>query len=173
MSTPLRAYIVGVVTLSAVALLVATFVFPADMAIQVPILPTPNQDVEVLVGLAFWVVMTLVASALPVRLPPGAQQGLAMAPIVAAMSLGGPAVAGWVAAIGTTEMRELRGRIPWYGSLANHAGGTLPAIAGGVVQIQLIHALEPSGDWRLVANFATAVVGAFVFTVLNVAIAAG
>jgi len=82
-------------------------------------------------------------------------------------------VAGWVAAIGTTEMREVRGRIPWYGSLANHAGVTLPAILGGVVQIQLIHALDPSRDWRLVANFGTAVVGAFVFTVLNVAIAAG
>ena len=45
-----------------------------------------------------------------------------MAPIVAAMTLGGPAVGGWVAALGTTEMRELRGEIPWYGSLANHAG---------------------------------------------------
>ena len=41
--------------------------------------------------------------------------------VLAAMTLGGPAVAGWVAAIGTTEMRELRGRIPWYGTLANHA----------------------------------------------------
>ena len=54
------------------------------------------------------------------------------------MSLGGPAVAGWVAAIGTTEMRELRGRIPWYGSLANHAGAILPAIVGGVVQVWLL-----------------------------------
>src|SRR3954470_21338082 len=131
MPTPLRGYIFGVVTLSAVALLVATFAFPADIAIRVPILGTTNEQVEVLVGLVFWIVMTLVASALPVRLPQGSQQGLAMAPIVAAMSLGGPAVAGWVAAIGTTEMRELRGRIPWYGSLANHAGVTLPAIAGG------------------------------------------
>ena len=80
-----------------------------------------------------------------------------MAPIVAAMSLGGPAVAGWVAAIGTTEMRELRGRIPWYGSLANHAGLTLPAIVGGVVQVaiaaRLIAPLDQSGpssstSWR-------------------------
>src|SRR3954470_22925147 len=173
MRTPLKVYIVGVVTLSAIALLVATLVFPPNSAIALSLPAASEEPVQVLVGIAFWMVMTLVASALPVRLPQGSQQGLAMAPIVAAMSLGGPAVAGWVAAIGTTEMRELRGRIPWYGSLANHAGVTLPAIAGGVVQIQLIHALEPSGDWRLVANFATAVVGAFVFTVLNVAIAAG
>ena len=33
----------------------------------------------------------------------------------------------WVAMIGTTELRELRGRIPWYGTLANHAGLMLPA----------------------------------------------
>ena len=59
-----------------------------------------------------------------------------MAPIVAAIVLGGPAVGGWVAALGTTEMRELRGRIPWYGSLANHAGLTLPAIVAGVVYWQ-------------------------------------
>ena len=79
----------------------------------------------------FWTVLTLVASALPVQLPRGTQQAVAMAPIMAAMLLGGPAVGGWVAAIGTTEMREIRGRIPWYGTLANHAGLVLPAIVAG------------------------------------------
>jgi putative nucleotidyltransferase with HDIG domain len=49
------------------------------------------------------------------------------------MALGGPAAAGWVAALGTTELRELRGRVPWYGTLANHAGIALPAIMGGFV----------------------------------------
>ena len=173
MPRPLRAYIVGVVTFSAVALLAATLVFPPDPAIGLPLRAVSDEQVSVFVGIAFWMVMTLVASAMPVRLPQGSQQGLAMAPIIAAMSLGGPAVAGWVAVIGTTEMRELRGRIPWYGALANHAGVALPAIVGGVVQVRLIALVSPAADWRLGVGFAATVIGAVVFTVLNMAIAAG
>ncbi|HET9435229.1 MAG TPA: HD-GYP domain-containing protein, partial [Candidatus Limnocylindrales bacterium] len=58
---------------------------------------------------------------------------VAIAPIIAAMVLGGPVAAGWVAAIGTTELRELRGRIPFLGTLANHAGIALPALIGALV----------------------------------------
>ena len=57
---------------------------------------------------------------------------VSMAPVIVAMNLGGPAAVAWVALIGCTEMRELRGRIPWYGTLANHAGIALPAIAGAL-----------------------------------------
>jgi HD-GYP domain-containing protein (c-di-GMP phosphodiesterase class II) len=53
--------------------------------------------------------------------------------ILAAGALGGPAAAGIVAAIGTTEARELRGEIPWYGSLYNHAVLTLPAILAATI----------------------------------------
>ena len=76
--------------------------------------------------------LTLLASALPVRLPLGISAGRRIAPIVAAMSSVAQPSAGWVAAIGTTEVREIRGTIPWYGTLANHAGIVLPAIVGGV-----------------------------------------
>ena len=147
----LKIYIAGVVTLSALALVVATFVFPAESRIALTFavgdIPgvtdatvEPSQFRSSPASL-FWTLLTLLASALPVQLPRGTHQAVAMAPIVAAMSLGGPAVGGWVAAIGTTEMRELRGRIPWYGSLANHAGATLPAIVGGVVQVALVLSL--------------------------------
>src|SRR6188508_1956933 len=98
MPTALKAYIVGVVTLSAMALLAATLAFPPESAIA---LPVPNSDVagqplQILAGIAFWTTLTLVTSALPVRLPQGSHQAVAMAPIVAAMTLGGPAVVGWV-----------------------------------------------------------------------------
>ncbi len=76
-----------------------------------------------------------------------------MAPILAAMTLGGPAVGGWVAAIGTTEMRELRGRIPWYGTLANHAGIVLPAIVGGVVRYAIVMPSLANGDVALGRRF--------------------
>ncbi|MHB8459456.1 MAG: HD-GYP domain-containing protein [Candidatus Limnocylindrales bacterium] len=63
-------------------------------------------------------------------------------------------------------MRELRGRIPWYGTLANHAGIVLPAILGGIVRVKLL------GDSRdLAVDFLSALVGASVYFVGNVALA--
>jgi len=137
MPRSLKLYIAGVVTLSAIALVVATLVFPAERQIALVVSGdglTPSNS-EILLGVAFWTVLTLIASALPVRLPLGTQQAVAMAPVLAAITLGGPAVGGWVAAIGSTEVREVRGRIPWYGTLANHAGLVLPAIFAGIARL--------------------------------------
>src|ERR1700675_2705843 len=134
-----KLYITGVVALSAVALAVATLVFPADSRIalsvqQIPgAIPSNPSAVEMMLGIGFWTAMTIIASALPVKLPHGTYQAVALAPLVAAISLGGPAVGGWDAVIGTTETRELRGRIPWYGTLMNHAGIVLPAVVAGVI----------------------------------------
>jgi putative nucleotidyltransferase with HDIG domain len=183
MPRTLKLYISGVVTLSVLALVVATRFFPAEARIALTFTganipgvtnsaPEPTQ-VQIFAGIAFWTILTLLASAFPVRLPRGTHRAVAMAPIVAAMSLGGPAVGGWVAAIGTTEMRELRGRIPWYGSLANHAGATLPAIAGGVAQIAFVTAVSAQKEWAFAVSFAGTLLGAAVFVGLNVVIASG
>jgi putative nucleotidyltransferase with HDIG domain len=134
------------------------------------VLRAPTQF-EIALGVAFWIVLTLVTSALPVKLPLGTHQAVSMAPIVAAMSLGGPAVAGWVAAIGTTEVRELRGRIPWYGTLVNHAGATLPAVVAGFVYFELLRVFEPVVGWRLAVDFVATMVAATVLFVLNTVIA--
>ena len=144
MPRSLKLYIAGVVTLSAIALVVATFVFPAERQIALGIsgvIGVQPSTSEILLGVAFWTVLTLIASALPVRLPLGTQQAVAMAPVLAAITLGGPAVGGWVAALGSTEIREVRGRIPWYGTLANHAGLVLPAIAAGIARLALLQLL--------------------------------
>src|SRR6185436_8378253 len=122
MPRSLKLLLVGVVAGSAIALVAATLVFGAYGAIA---LPPPEGQVAtpgaILLGMAFWTVLTVISSALPVQMPRGTQQAVSFAPILAATFLGGPAVGGWVAAIGTTELRELRGRVPWYGTLANHA----------------------------------------------------
>ena len=86
-----------------------------------------------MLGVGFWVLINLVAAALPVTLPHGTRVDVSNAPTLAAIFLGGPAVGGWVALIGTTEVRELKGEVPWYGSLTNHACIVIPAIAAGVV----------------------------------------
>ena len=72
-------------------------------------------------GLVFWTLATLVASALPVRLPRGSVVSVGSAPILASMILGGPTAAAVVAFIGTTDEREVRGQVPWYGTLYNHS----------------------------------------------------
>ncbi len=50
--------------------------------------------------------MTLVASALPVRMPRGATWTVSTATLMAATILGGPTAGAWVGALGPTEIRE-------------------------------------------------------------------
>src|SRR6188768_3023517 len=116
MPRSLKLLIFGVVAASAVALVAATLLFPLTPGIA---LPNPGTGItasqqELLLGVAFWTLLTLVASALPVQMPRGSRQAVSFATIVAATVLGGPTAGGWVAAIGSTELRELRGEVPWY-----------------------------------------------------------
>jgi putative nucleotidyltransferase with HDIG domain len=166
----LKFYIASVVAVGAVALAAATLVFlppPPEIAIRIASAPraTPT-DLEFLLGVAFWTILTLIGSAFPVQLPRGTHQAVAIAPIMASIFLGGPAVGGWVAAVGTTEMRELRGRIPWYGTLANHAGLVVPAVIAGALREGLL--LVWAGP---AAEFATAMIAAAVFMSLNLLLA--
>ena len=99
----LKLYITAVVTLSAIALVVATRLFPPESRIALTFavgnipgvtvaaaraVATPDPRRDCLLD-----PVTLLASAFPVELPRGSRHAVALAPIVAAMSLGGPAVA--------------------------------------------------------------------------------
>ncbi len=134
MSKKLKLYIVGVVVAGAVALVATTLLFPLNSGM--PIAQPFQQwfgEYAPLVGVCFWIVASLFASALPIQMPRGALFAVSTATILAAALLGGPTASAWVALIGVTEVRELRGQIPWYGSLANHAGLMLPAVAAGLI----------------------------------------
>jgi hypothetical protein len=165
MPRSLKTYITGLVALGAVALAATSLVIPVDSRIALGWFD--DSKVDVLAGIAFWTVMTLLASALPVQMPRGSLINTSIATLVAAMSLGGPTAAGWVALIGTTELRELSGRVPWYGTLANHAGLVLPAVIGGVVSSAMRGGSDPNVP--PIADFAAAMAGAAVFFALNVA----
>jgi putative nucleotidyltransferase with HDIG domain len=65
-------------------------------------------------------------------MPGGTYVDVSFAPIVAAMSLGGPAVAGWAALVGTTQAREIKGEVSWFGILANRSGIVGPAVASSI-----------------------------------------
>src|SRR6476659_4379847 len=144
MSRSLKLYITWLVSFSALALLLTSYMFAQlsfsdghtyvlgiryDLALEL----TSSREANVILGLLFWIVVTLFAGALPVRMPRGTLVSVSIAPVITAMVLGGPVAAGWVALLGTTELRELRGEVPWYGTAANHAGMVLPAVVGGLV----------------------------------------
>ena len=133
MSTQLRIFIV--ITVAAASLLLA-----AALAFW-PIGPA----IGGLGGVAFWCALCFVASALPVRLPNGLHVTVAFAPATAAMLLGGPAAAGIVAVLGTIDLRELRGRVPWYGVLNDHACFAIAATTSGIILEVLLWAFRESG----------------------------
>jgi len=179
MHSALKTYIAGVVTASVVALAIATLVFPVDQRIAVGIPEIPGLSaanrlaIEMALGVAFWTLLTLISSSLPVKLPHGTYQAVALAPLVAAMSLGGPAVAGWVAVIGTTESREIRGRIPWYGTLINHAGVVLPVVVAGAIRGAIVSLESPTGPPSLIVDFLATILAATALFIGNTAIVAG
>jgi putative nucleotidyltransferase with HDIG domain len=130
----LKLHIAGLVVGSALALLITSLLFGIDPRIAIEFDGQGGTSkLEIVAGIAFWVAVSLFASALPVRMPGGMLVTVSIAPVMAAAVLGGPAAASWVALMGTTELREIRGRIPWYGTLANHAGIVLPVALGATV----------------------------------------
>ncbi len=118
--------LIALVALTSGALLVSAFVMcPVDPRVSIN-----GKPAGVWAGVLFWVGLSIAGSSLAVRMPGGTVVDVGFAPMVAIMSLGGPAAAGWAALLGATQARELRGHVPWYGVLANHAGIIGPALIG-------------------------------------------
>ncbi len=127
-------------------------------------------------GVLFWIALAVASSSLAVRMPGGNFLDVSFAPIVAAMSLGGPLVAGLVALFGTTQAREVRRQAPWYGVVANHAGITGPAVVSAYA-LTLMMSLAPrqgTGDEALylVINLVATVCAAVLFFSLNILVTA-
>jgi putative nucleotidyltransferase with HDIG domain len=163
MPKSLKFYVATVVVVGAIALVAATFVFPPNPAIAIRLDTEGSPEpIEYGLGIAYWIALTLIGSAFPVLLPRGTQQAVAIAPIMGSLFLGGPGVAAWVAALGTTEVRELRGRIPWYGTLANHAALVIPAVLAGTVR-ELLLRINSGVGW----DFATAMAAALILIFVN------
>ncbi len=97
-------------------------------------------------------------------MPGGSVMDVAFAPVVAAVSLGGPAVAAWVGLFGTAQGRELRRQVPWYGVVANHCAILTPAILSAFV-LQTVPFRKDT-----VVDFAATVAAAAIYFTLNVLI---
>ena len=139
-------------TVAAAILVIAAAIFLFPIRSEIGGLP----------GLAFWTLATLVASALPVRLPRGTVVSVGSAPILASMLLGGPVAAVIVCAIGSTDEREIRGQVPWYGTLYNHVSAVLSVCIAGMVYDTLIRS-----DPAPAPEFAAALIGSATFLALN------
>ncbi len=164
MRRPLAIYLAGLVGAAVIGLLATSLWIPIDPAIgiQVDGDPTKISWLDLFAGLPFWTIVTLVASSLPVRVSDGVQVAVSTAPMMAAAVLGGPTAAGWIALVGTTESREVRGRVAWYGTLTNHAVIALPVILGAVA----IRELRGTAGVPLQELIAT-LAGTLVFFLLN------
>ncbi len=79
------------------------------------------------------------------------------------MILGGPLAAALVSLIGTTDERELRGQVPWYGTLYNHA---VAAAAAGIAGITF-DLLTPAFGGNALAGFLVALVASGVFLAIT------
>lgn len=144
----------------------ATVTFPLLPGIGNPGLPAAPFG-ETTTGLLFWVGLGLLGS---IRTNALRHRGILtfhLPFIVAAMTLGGPVAAGWVAAVSTLEIRELR-EVPWFGALANHAVMALAAVVGGLVLAGIRTALDGMVEPDL-ATLVAALIGGYVFASIDMA----
>ncbi len=158
----LKLYISGVVAASALALVVTTSTFPP--ANSIALATDVFGEWSVLAGIVFWTLVSLVAGAMPIQMPRGGNFAVSVAAVMAATILGGPTAGAWVGLLGTFDVREITGRVPWYGTLANHAGVVLPVVIAGLVMQALgVPGREASDPIGLVVSM----VGGAIFLALN------
>jgi putative nucleotidyltransferase with HDIG domain len=122
-------------------------------------------------GLLYWTIATLAASALPVRLPRGTVVSVASAPMIAAFVLGGPVAGAVVALVGTTESREIRGDVPWYGTVYNHAASVIAVVVGGITFDLIMRVRLDDAVAEPLFLFAATLVASAVYFVLNLTLA--
>ncbi len=122
-------------------------------------------------GIVFFTALSLIAEAMPVRLPRGeGSVSIGFVFIYASILIYGPGAGAWVAALGTISKKEIRGEISLEKTLFNRAqlaicaglAGVTYVITGGVVGQVLI-------PGNLIAYFASA----GVYMILNITIMVG
>jgi hypothetical protein len=88
-------------------------------------------------GVALLTGLALVASWVPVTVGSGMVMIMSTAPVMAGMLLAGPTGGAWIALVGCTEPRELRGDVPLRGVLESHALLALAATCGGAIAVSV------------------------------------
>ncbi|MEW6522458.1 MAG: HD-GYP domain-containing protein [Bacillota bacterium] len=119
--------------------------------------------------MAFFAVLVFLSEAAPIPLPKARGTVSVSAPIIHSLFiLHGPAVAGWIAAVGTLRLRDLSGTVPLRIVLFNRTMLALSAVAGAYVYLWLGGEV---GSFNLVTSAVPFVAGALTYTLLNGAFA--
>ena len=92
--------------------------------------------------------------------------------MIAVMILGGPFAAALVAIVGTTDHRELRGEVPWYGTLFNHASAATTIVLGGAVYEIVVGLVPQDPVLTPIGLLVAALLASAVFILLGWAFAA-
>jgi len=119
------------------------------------------------VVVVFWIAVALLASASPIRAARGNVVSVAAAPIVAAGIIGGPTLAALVAVLGTLEIREFRGQVPWYGFVYNHSFPVFAGVLSGTTYVVLMQGADVATERGLVAGILAGIVYVLVATVMS------
>jgi putative nucleotidyltransferase with HDIG domain len=125
----LRLFVIAVVSAAFVLTALAAWTYPLRLTVA------GHFGFE---GLVFWICLTLAASLFPVHIPRGPVVSTFIAPLLASSILFGPFGAALVALLGTWDSRELRGQVPWWGTLTNHASTAISAVVAAWVYWLLI-----------------------------------
>jgi diguanylate cyclase (GGDEF)-like protein len=127
----LIAYAVAVGAVALGAALFATWRYPLDPLIGIG-WPGLDPTASALGGMLVWIALGLAGSFWSRELPSGAVITFHMPFVVAGAVLGGPVVGAWMGIVSELELRELR-RVPWYGTIGNHAVVALAGISAGLL----------------------------------------
>jgi len=87
--------------------------------------------------------------------------------MIASFILGGPLAAAVIAAIGTTDAREVRGDVPWYGTVFNHASAIISVVLGGIAYEVLVLIGSSSPLSVELISFGASLIAAGVFFLAN------
>jgi len=87
--------------------------------------------------------------------------------MIASFVLGGPFAAAVIAALGTTDTRELRGEVPWYGTIFNHASAVISVVLGGMLYETLVRLAVGSPLPPELASFVATLLAGSVFFLVN------
>ena len=129
-----RVFLVALLTLTAAeigAACASVLFLPPNVLKGIALAPFGDSVLAIVMGLALWTAITMLASAFQVKFPDGSLFAVSVAPVVAAMVLGGPLAGFFVGAIGSLEWREVRGSLAWYQFLGNRTECSIGGLLGG------------------------------------------
>ena len=145
-------------------LVIPVFIAGGILLARVSFPPPPGVDLG---RIFFWVVITLVLAALPVRLPGGVVAHTTTAPLVACAfdsALANPFAICWVAVIGTIELRDVRRELPLWQTLYNRFDYLLSAFASYLAVDLTRDTVRPDDPLGVIAQIALA---GLAFTLVN------